>query len=312
MKFEYPFVAVDWGTTHMRAMLCTAGQMALDRDSEVEGPGISRLEGSAKDALFAAIGEWTEEFGKLDILLGGMVGSNIGWREIPYVNCPMAPARLSGHLEAFEERGHRIAIVPGVSCVNTLGQPDVMRGEEIQVLGWLSQNADVPNGDRLLCLPGTHTKWVRLSNRELTRFTTSLTGELFSLLRQYSVLVPKTEGSSNVPFDEEAFRQGVNVASHYSDDLLHAVFSTRSRKLIGHEDFGDATSYLSGLLIGADVRSALRANHIGGKLIEIIGAPVLCERFAMAIEQLGYTSRTTDGGEAVHAGFLAIAAGEAR
>lgn len=311
MKFEYPFVAVDWGTTHMRAMLCAAGQTALDRDAVIKGPGISRLGKSAAETLLHAIRRWVDEFGRLDVLLGGMVGSNIGWRETPYLSCPLALNDLVSNLETFDHQGHRVAIVPGISCINTLGQPDVMRGEEVQLLGWTSRNEEEPRGDQLLCLPGTHTKWVRLLNGELTRFTTSLTGELFSHLRQHSVLVPKTEASSNVPLDEEAFRQGVHVASHYGDDLLHAVFSTRSRKLIDGHDFGDASSYLSGLLIGADVRSALRANHIGGKLIELIGAPALCERFAMAIEQLGYTSRTTDGSEAVHAGFLAIAAGEA-
>lgn len=308
MKIEFPFIAVDWGTTHMRAMLCRAAQPLLDRDAIIEGPGISRLGGPVPAALFDAIVPWVKEYGQLDVLLGGMVGSNIGWRETSYVSCPLTPVELSRHLEVFEEQGHRIAIVPGVSCVNALGQPDVMRGEEIQVLGWLSRNITASNGERLLCLPGTHTKWVRLSNRELTRFTTSLTGELFALLQQYSVLVPEEGAGSE--FDATAFGQGVDLAGHYGDDLLHAVFSTRSRKLAGDSDFGDAASYLSGLLIGADVRSALRANQIGGAAIELVGAPTLCERFAMAIEQLGYKSRTTDGGEAAHAGFLAIAAGE--
>ena len=310
MKTEFPFVAVDWGTTHMRAMLCRPGQTTLDREGVMEGPGISRLEGPVAATLFDAIAPWVKELGLLDVLLGGMVGSNIGWRPTSYVSCPLVPGDLSGHLRVFEERGHRLAIVPGVSCVNTLGQPDVMRGEEIQVLGWMSRNTRAADGEYLLCLPGTHTKWVQLSNGELTRFTTSLTGELFALLQQHSVLIPKRDQGSEIEFDARAFREGVDIAKHHGDDLLHIIFSTRSRKLAGDGDYGDASSYLSGLLIGADLRSAFRANRFSGMAVELVGAPTLCDRFAMAIEQLGYTSKTTDGGEAAYAGFLAIATGD--
>ncbi len=312
MKIDFPFVAVDWGTTRMRAMLCLPHQKDVEPDLVIEGPGISRLDDPLADTLFDAIEPWIVEFGELDILLGGMVGSNIGWRETPYLSCPLALNELGDNLECFEEQGHRILIVPGVSCVNKLGQPDVMRGEEIQVLGWMCLTVEPSKGDQLLCLPGTHTKWVRLSNGELTGFTTSLTGEVFALLRQHSVLVPTSYDESGSAFDEEAFRQGIDLASHYGDDLLHAVFSTRSRSLVEGGDFGDASSYLSGLLIGSDVRSALRTDDSGGKDIELIGARALCGRFAIAIEQLGYTSRVTEGIRAVHAGFLAIAAGDDR
>ncbi len=311
MNFEMPFVAVDWGTSRMRAMLCLPNQAAIDEDLVIEGPGISRLERPPADSLFDAIEPWIVEFGEFDILLGGMVGSNLGWHETPYLPCPLVTGTLSTNLVTFEERGHRIAIVPGMSCINTLRQPDVMRGEEIQVLGWLAGQDETLQGDRLLCLPGTHTKWVRLSDRELKRFTTSLTGEMFALLREHSVLVPKGDDGAGRPFHPEAFRQGVDLACHSGDDLLHAVFSTRSRAILDSDDFGDALSYLSGLLIGADVRSALKANDIGGRVIELIGESDLCERFAIAIEQLGYRSNTTDGGRAAHAGFLAIAAGNA-
>ena len=312
MQVNFPFIAVDWGTTQMRATLCEAGagQSRLLRSGTIEGPGITRLHDSAANTLFTAIQPWVHKFGKLDVLMGGMVGSNIGWHETPYLSCPLSPEDLASSLNTFTARGHRMAIVPGLSCVNTLGQPDVMRGEEIQVLGWMMLSEDASKADRILCLPGTHTKWVQLKNGRITRFTTSLTGELYALLRQHSVLVPKGEAGAQVRVDMKSFQQGLMLAIRCGDDLLHALFSTRSSKLTDKNAFGDASSFLSGLLIGADVCSALKASNMDGAVIELIGEPDLCKNFTTAIKQVGHMSRVTDGNDAVHAGFLAIAGGK--
>ena len=208
----------------------------------------------------------------------------------------------------FTGRGHPVIIVPGLACTNSLGQPDVMRGEEVQVLGWAELAGDSAVRERLLCLPGTHTKWVCLENGAITRFTTSMTGELYAILCEHSVLVPRRSNSEPATFDAQAFEQGVRLAFEHGKDLMHVLFSARSRFLVARDTFGDARSFLSGLLIGADVGSALR-HYTAGKIdIELVGDPTLCERFAIAIRLFGGVSRVTDGGEAAYAGFRSIAA----
>jgi 2-dehydro-3-deoxygalactonokinase len=290
-------------------MLCESATSTLQPDKLITGPGIKQLEKSAAETLFVAIEPWVSNFGKVNLLLAGMVGSNLGWREAPYLSCPLDARRIGCALLVFEERGHRVAIVPGVSCVNALGQPDVMRGEETQILGWMSQNPESLGGTRLLCLPGTHTKWVQLADGELQCFTTSLTGELFSILRQHSVLIPQQDINRVPDFHADSFRQGVRVAIEHRSDLLHAVFSTRVRGLIKKDEFFDAGSYLSGLLIGFDVQSALNTYQDSNGIVELIGAGDLSGKFAMAIEQMGYRSKISDGNQSVFAGFAAIAAG---
>lgn len=294
----------------MRAMLCRPGRPQPAAAELVEGSGISGLERSPADELFSRVKHWVEQHGHLDVLLCGMVGSNIGWREAPYLPCPVSLAELRDHLVTFEAQGHRVAIVPGVSCTNAMQQPDVIRGEETQVLGWQMRYDSPASGDRLLCLPGTHTKWVQLSGGLITRFTTSVTGELFDLLCRHSVLVGKNAVDESAPFDEDAYRRGVDVAHQYGDDLLHVLFSTRSRGLAGSYKSDDKSSYLSGLVIGADVRSAIRADPSRKAGIQLIGSPELCRKFAIAIDRIGAETATTDGNEAVRAGLTAIAWGD--
>lgn len=302
MTIEYPFIAVDWGTSRMRAMLCESAT-TVD-PAQIEGDGISGIREEPGRALLGAVEPWTREYGKLSFLLAGMVGSDIGWKTAPYLACPLAPRELANELMTFSEQGHRVAIVPGVSCTNWLGQPDVMRGEEVQVLGWLKRNSQVR--DAVLCLPGTHTKWVRVRGGRLVDFTTSLTGELYALLKRYSVLASAAERDCPAT-DDAAFLEGVDVAAEHGRHLLHTVFSTRSRALANSGSADHASSYLSGLLIGSDVWSAMKCIEMNGGVIELIGTTTLCERFALALEHMGYESRISNGDEMVLTGFLDIA-----
>ena len=187
-----------------------------------------------------------------------------------------------------------------------------MRGEEVQILGWYSENCETADSDSLLCLPGTHTKWTSVAGNQLVQFTTSLTGEVFDLLRRHSILAAKPQSDETNSFDEASFCEGVSIADRYGDDLLHAIFSVRSRPLLDIGNVGDPLSYLSGILVGSDARSALKAYEPSGKIVELVGDPGLCEKFAMAVEQLGYKSRTTDGVEAVYSGFIALAKGSVK
>lgn len=302
MKIEFPFIAVDWGTTRMRATLCESA--TSDKLFKIEGQGIAKLGRSPAAELFEAIEPWTRKHGRIDLLLGGMVGSDIGWRATPYLPCPLGLADLAKELITFREQGHRVAVVPGVSCSNWLGQPDVMRGEEIQILGWYRQNRRV--ADALICLPGTHTKWVRFRNGRLERFLTSVTGELYELLKRHSVLVRSTERDAST-FDANEFRKGVGVAIENGDHLLHVVFSARSRSLLDPAAADNATSYLSGLLVGTDVRCASEIMKATDSVVELIGAPTLCDRYAMALEQIGSRNSMWDGDGMALAGFFEIA-----
>ena len=339
MSIDGPYVAVDWGTTRMRAMLCSGSGDVLDR---IDGAGIGEFDRPAPDAFFDAIAPWATEHRNVDVLLAGMVGSNLGWRATPYMECPLRPADVAQNLMGFEDRGHRIRIVPGAMCRNPLGLADVMRGEEVQVLGWMAEDEVFKTGDRLVCLPGTHTKWVQVRDGVIATFTTAFTGELFAHLVRHSVLVDESDRAAT-SIDDAAFADGVQVATSYGNQLLHMIFSTRSRTLCDPSSVGDARSYLSGLLIGSDVQSALAINrtinpmvdHMGDRSIdrsmddslyepmddaisnsmddldarpvELIGAPQLCARYADAMNSMGASSRIWDGDDMALAGLLTIA-----
>jgi len=291
----------------MRAMLF-AGDGAGVADL-VTGSGISQLQEPVPDVLFAAIHDWVAEHGKLDLLLAGMVGSNIGWRAAPYVPCPAELGELANRLVTFEECGHSVAIVPGLSCTNILGQPDMMRGEELQILGWLRSKRPTSKDAYLLCLPGTHTKWVRVADGAIETFTTSLTGEVYALLKQQSVLLPRDGSPETAEFDADSFRQGLRVATGDGASLLHSLFSTRGRQLAGGSDNVEPSSYLSGLLIGSDVAAANRSSLGSAGPVELIGDPALCEKFELALLESGREANVMDGTKAVSAGFQALATG---
>lgn len=311
VKAGRPFIAVDWGTTRMRAMLCAPDDVTDAPIESITGPGIARLDRPAADVIFEAISPWVSRFGPVDLLLCGMVGSDLGWRKAPYLECPLDIERIAERLLCFEERDHRVAIVPGLACTNAFGQPDVMRGEEVQVLGWSTLSAPADRSQRLLCLPGTHSKWLSFVDGRITRFTTSPTGELFDLLRRHSVLVGRPNSASEKSFDDGSFSKGLALAQEQRSNLLHVLFSTRSRQMFGAAADEDPASFMSGLLIGADVATALAANGPVEGPVELIGAPELCARFACAIEASGHNASTTEGDKAVHSGFLSIVAANA-
>src|SRR5687768_12536304 len=185
-------IAGDWGTTHLRLHLCRGGAV-LDK---VDGAGIGSLTISAEATLFAALEPWAREHGPLPIWLAGMVGSRNGWREVPYASCPAGAAELRAALLRFDARGHPIAIAAGVSCTNPQGAPDVMRGEETQILGAIATHPALGRGRNIIALPGTHTKWALVEDGKLKTFQTSLSGELYALLRDRSTLLKASAAES--------------------------------------------------------------------------------------------------------------------
>ena len=298
------FIGIDWGTSRLRALLCNFDDEDEVGSNLIAGPGIAQVQGSVPETLFAAIEPWTRSMGDIPIIMAGMVGSNLGWRTVPYLSCPAGPDDLRRNCFKFEERGHDISIVPGVSCENPYGQPDLMRGEELQILGWIELDTRHRNGEYLLCLPGTHTKWVMIVDGYIQSFLTALNGELFSLLHRHSVLLPEPTGDSNSHhFHAGAFCEGLALACIDHASILHTLFSTRSRQISGSLTTTTASDYLSGLLIGSDISGALACFAPWKGPVTIIGSQDLCVQFEYALEYFGVESTKIDGTAAIVSGF---------
>ncbi|WP_380781972.1 2-dehydro-3-deoxygalactonokinase [Sphingomonas sp. R86520] len=279
------FIAVDWGTTNRRAFLIEEGKIvATERDDR----GAANVAAADYEAEVAGI---RERLGDLPMLLAGMVGSNIGWRSVPYVAAPAGLAEIATALDRIDDR---TAIVPGLSYRDGLNA-DVMRGEEVQLLGAVAA-ALVP-ADALLCQPGTHCKWATVEDGRITRFTTAMTGEIFALLRAHGVL-SRQLGHPVEP--GAAFLEG--VAEGAKRDLAASLFAIRARGVLGLADNAHAASFASGLLIGADTAARITA----GATVHILADAALGALYASAIDALGGRSHHIDSQAAFVAGITRI------
>jgi 2-dehydro-3-deoxygalactonokinase len=300
---EASFIAADWGTSHLRLLLCDANGVALDSGS---GPGAAQVGGGFADAFDSLTARWREAHGLLPAVLCGMVGSSIGWIQAPYVACPAMPEQIVDACATL--RGGRIHIVPGLSCRNRFDAPDFLRGEETQILGALKLAATLRHGRLLLCHPGTHTKWVLLQDGQVLEFLTAPTGELFALLRDHSVLVRKLDGAGDA-IDVNAFKEGLAHFGKFPDaQLLHRLFECRSRQLSGELGAQTTDAYVSGLLIASDVLGALRllSDSITARSVVLIGSPELTQLYAIALAAHGYGASEVNGAEASLAGLAHV------
>ena len=293
---EAAFIAGDWGTSRLRLYLCEASGNVLARG---EGEGASVPDCAGRFA--AAVAAWDKAHGQLPDVLAGMVGSTIGWREVPYLKCPAKPAAIADAALRFEAGGRAIAILPGLSCKGKTGAPDVMRGEETQILGALRLHPNLAKGRHVFCLPGTHAKWVVVGNGAVTQFQTALSGELFELLRRHSVLA---RDSADVDPQSAAFALGLDFArANRKTDLLHLLFSTRSRVVTGEMAKSDAGSYLSGLVLGKDIATAMALLEIDGP-VQLICTPALAALYGKALATYDVKSAAIDGDRAALAGLV--------
>jgi 2-dehydro-3-deoxygalactonokinase len=289
------FIAGDWGTSRLRLFLCGGGGAPRERR---EGPGIAAAGADAETIFTGLTADWDKS---LPALLSGMVGSTIGWREAAYRPCPAAPQAIAAAALRFEAGGRAIAIIPGLSCTNASGLFDVMRGEETQLLGALRLRPDLGRGRRLFCQPGTHAKWVLVEDGVVVRFQTALSGELFALLAQHSVLARGADAASPA---HAAFGAGV-AATKDRAGLLHLLFSTRSRQLSGEIPQAEAASYLSGLIIGAEVEAAIRLFAPQGDVV-LICTPALAALYDAVLRRHGLGAVALDGDDAVLAGLTVL------
>ncbi|HEX5163093.1 MAG TPA: 2-dehydro-3-deoxygalactonokinase [Steroidobacteraceae bacterium] len=298
MTFPAAFIAVDWGTSNARFALCDEDGQALETR---EGPGAAQSRGRFDEVFDEATAGWRAAHRELPAFMCGMVGSAFGWKEAPYLPCPADLYELADSAVKIREGVH---VLPGMRCTNPLGAPDVMRGEETQLFGAQCMGL-LPGERQLVCMPGTHTKWVTLSRGVVQEFLTAPTGEVFGLLCEHSVLV--RDKATPVTHDARDFERGLAEAVRHPGALIHQVFQARSLRLDKQLSNEGAASWISGLLIGADVGGALKVSGAYEREpVLIIGAPHLADSYALALARHGRKATKVDGSTASLAGLAYV------
>ncbi len=275
-------VGVDWGTTHRRAY-------GLNRDGQcvaehADGDGALACKGRFDQALQSLL--TTLNARPRAVILSGMVGSALGWQVAPYVDGTVALPALAAHLDPVQSPVHpdapaftpSVAIVPGYCVRNAAGQPDVMRGEETQLLGAHC----LGYSDGWFVLPGTHSKWVELRAGRVLQLRTYMTGELFDVLGRHGTLAAAA-GSADAPWDDEAFSLGVQAAQS-GGALTHQLFGCRARVVSGDMAAAGSRAFLSGLLIGTELHDVLKGGPgaSDGEAFQLIGSPALATLYQAA------------------------------
>ena len=319
------FIAGDWGSTNLRVYLCqyhlvehhlVEQHLVEDNPSSAteslkilatkSGPGVLHIRGDFEQIFFDLVGDWLEAYGPLRVLLSGAVGSTVGWRDAPYLDCPVGPEQIIAGRTVFQARGLEFLIVSGLKTQGALGSPDLMRGEELQLLGWMRlQNKPVT--EQVIILPGTHNKWVLVKDDRVETFATALTGELYSLLENHSVLITEPQEED---FATDWFMQGVELAKRLqSGQLLQALFTTRSRQVAGDLSTQQARSYLSGLLVGSDILGAIglfKDQVAQLNEVVLIGDLTLSHAYQLALESFAIEAQISDSTQIALAGYQAI------
>lgn len=288
-------LALDWGTSSLRAFLLGAQGEVLQVRSSAQGlqslpqPGAAGFE----QALAEIAADWLQAWPELPVVAGGMVGSAQGWKEAPYVRCPADVATLAAHsVRVRSQLGCDVVIAPGVLLDESAVAPDVIRGEEIQIAGALAANPELARRATMV-LPGTHSKWVQVENGRIVRFASYMTGEMFAVLLKHSIL-GRLMADAEQPEPaaaESAFLQGVQAAREsLPGDFLHQIFAARTLGLTRRLMPGQLKDYLSGLLIGHELVSGLAKSstvlQAQGPLL-LIGDAGLCQRYRQVFAALG-------------------------
>ena len=289
-------IALDWGTTNQRAFLIGADGAVIEQREKPWGilslPAVA--EGGFDQALEGIAGDWLVARPHAPLIASGMVGSAQGWCEAPYVECPAGADDLAAHMTTVRTAGARdLMIVPGILLNRPDALPDVIRGEETQVVG--AQDAlGMHEGAFCFVLPGTHSKWVLARNRRIERFATYMTGEVFATLKQHSILGRLMKTPAEAPNDADdgtaasaaAYSQALALARRSGPgDLMRHLFTVRSMNLAGRLPVTALADYLSGLLIGHELVSAtawLRRHAGENTPIVLIGETALLARYNAA------------------------------
>ncbi|MEO8304950.1 MAG: 2-dehydro-3-deoxygalactonokinase [Betaproteobacteria bacterium] len=277
-------IAIDWGTTSARAYRLDPRGAVLDsRDAPLGIQAVADRQWAG--ALDTLLGDWRDI--AVPRIACGMIGSRQGWVEAPYVPCPFDLAGLGGALTRTP--GGELAIVPGARCVDAGGIPDVMRGEETQIAGALATS----EGAMLAVLPGTHSKWAIVERGQLSAFATFMTGELYAVLLAHSILGRMAERAASAAFAGPAFARGV-ARGLGAGGFSRVIFGARTLALMGELAPHEVPDWLSGALIGQEIRAARAFAHERGVdafEVTVIGADAIVARYASALAQAGVVAR---------------------
>lgn len=291
------FVGINWGSTSFRAYLIGADGAALD---EYAAPaGIATLDRDGMAALMRELASRWSQCGP--IYASGMIGSNVGWIEVPYAQAPAGCADLAAAAVSTQIGEVPLRIVPGIACRRSFdGEPDVLRGEEIELIGFAAMRA--VNG--WVALPGTHTKWARLENGRVADFFTSMSGEIFDRMTTKGLLASIVAGEAT---DGLEFLRGVSAGRARSLSLGTLLFGARARVVRGELAKSDAASYIRGLLIGSEIADALAVYPtVGESIVPLIGNSALCRLYASALRTAGVSSEAIESRDACLLGFRAL------
>ncbi|EPE7078900.1 2-dehydro-3-deoxygalactonokinase [Cronobacter sakazakii] len=285
------YIAIDWGSTNLRAWLYQGEQCLESRQSEA---GVTRLNGRTPEAVLAQVTEgWRDD--TTPVVMAGMVGSNAGWKIAPYLPCPARFVDIGSQLTTVAER---VFIIPGL-CVSRHDNRNVMRGEETQLLG-ARELAPAP----LYIMPGTHCKWVQADAQQVNDFRTVMTGELHHLLLTHSLIgagLPEQQQSA------DAFNAGLEQGAE-TDAPLTRLFEVRAAHVLGSLAREHVAEFLSGLLIGNEVASQLRHWQPDSKQpLTLVASPSLASRYQRALSLLGYTAQALEGDRAFQTGIRSLA-----
>lgn len=284
------WIAADWGTSNLRLWAMGADCAALEARSSNDGMGNLKPD-DFEPALHALANDWLTQ--TQSVIACGMVGSRQGWVEAPYQSVPCAVS-LGTLVKAPSKTGLDVRVIPGIRQISP---PDVMRGEETQIAGFLATHA---NWDGVICLPGTHTKWVHISAGEVVSFQTFMTGELFDLLSRQSVL---RHSVADQGWDDSAFKEALNTAQSRPESLAGRLFSLRADQLLNNKDGANLRARLSGLLIGAEIAAA-RPYWLGQR-IAVIGANTVTHPYHAALKAQGTQVEPADATQMTLAGLTA-------
>ncbi len=282
-------IGIDWGTTSFRAYRIAADGRVLE--TRTAAAGILAIEGGAFEAVLEReVGPWLAAAPDLPVIASGMITSRQGWVEVPYCGCPAGSAELANALGRHTTGAGRVLhFVPGLALIGADGVPDVIRGEETEIVGELGGKPGDARG-RAFVLPGTHSKWLLARDGRIVWFATFMTGEVFAVLKAHSILGRLMAGETA---DAEAFARGLAYGRGGPGGLLKRLFSARTLGLFDQLPADGIASYLSGLLIGSEVAEAQSClpDLPGGGEITVIGGSDLAARYRLAIEAAGLRAR---------------------
>ena len=283
-------IGVDWGTTSFRANLLSPEGKILDKIFSSEGILASHT--SFEDTLEHAVSHWLEESPNIPILASGMITSHNGWIQTPYQQTPSSVSDFSNSLLRHKTKSNMaIYFIAGLSHENELGRPDIMRGEESQIIGAVAAELPLPSEKRVYLLPGTHSKWAETSGEQITGFTTFMPGEFYALAIKHSILGTLTKNTSTSISD--GFMKGVKARMNSKHSILHLLFMSRTLAIFEKIQENEISDYISGLFICEEVLSAKRNGVIEqSKTVRIIGRNELVDRYTLALSEAWFAVKS--------------------